>query len=346
MQEPQANTVGLDFATYSEDPDIMFDAQLRFQRWYRHNLLHDGDLGMPERWHVYVDFQNCYEAAWFGCPVEYHAGEVPDTRPAFTERPEALLDRGLPDPFGGFMGRGLEYHARMAERAERETFLDLPISAAAPGFGMGTDGPMTVACSLFGAGFVCETMATDPERMWRLLAFITEATIVRMEAFRRRYGVPVPQEGFGMADDSIALISTRMYREHILPHHRRIFDHFATPGPRSIHLCGNATRHFRTIRDELNVMTFDTGFPVDFAWVREQVGPDVRLLGGPHVEFLISATAPEVREECRRILSSGVLEGGRFVLREGNNLAPRTPLPNVAAMYFAAREFGVLEAGQ
>jgi uroporphyrinogen-III decarboxylase len=44
----------------------------------------------------------------------------------------------------------------------------------------------------------------------------------------------------------------------------------------------------------------------------------------------------------RRILQSGVLEGGRFLLREGNNLAPGTPLENTEAMYYAGREFGVL----
>jgi len=33
-------------------------------------------------------------------------------------------------------------------------------------------------------------------------------------------------------------------------------------------------------------------------------------------------------------------EGGKFVLREGNNLAPFTPVANVAAMYAACTEFG------
>ena len=26
-----------------------------------------------------MDFQNCYDAAWFGCPVKYIDGQVPDT---------------------------------------------------------------------------------------------------------------------------------------------------------------------------------------------------------------------------------------------------------------------------
>jgi len=201
---------------------------------------------------------------------------------------------------------------------------------------------MTVACNLFGAEFVCETMADEPERLHRLLDFITEATIRRLTAWRKLAGIPIPQDGFGFADDSIALISTAMYREHLLPYHRCLCEAFGTSAPRGVHLCGDSTRHFRTLRDELNIRSFDTGFPVDFGALRRELGPDVRIQGGPHVHFLMQATPGEVREEVRRILQSGVLDGGFFVLREGNNLAPGTPLENTGAMYHAGLEFGKL----
>jgi uroporphyrinogen-III decarboxylase len=68
----------------------------------------------------------------------------------------------------------------------------------------------------------------------------------------------------------------------------------------------------------------------------------VRILGGPHVELLMHATPAQVRDEVRRIMESGILDGGLFVLREGNNLAPRTPLDNCDALYHAGREFGKL----
>jgi hypothetical protein len=34
------------------------------------------------------------------------------------------------------------------------------------------------------------------------------------------------------------------------------------------------------------------------------------------------------------------MEGGRFILREANDLAPGTPLDNLAAMYHTARIHG------
>lgn len=345
MFSPEANPQRLEFRDYTEDPDAMFDAQLRFQRWSRFNLLQDGPLGLPEagqKWRVWVDFQNYYEAAWLGCPVVYVDGEVPDTRPVFADCPERVMEQGIPDPFGGALARGLEYHERFKARAAKETYLGREIEVAPPGCGVGTDGPMTVACNLFGADFVCTAMAAEPERLRVLLEFITGATIARMIAWRRLSGVPVPQEGFMMADDSIALISTAMYRDHILPHHRRLYDALATPEPpRGIHLCGNASRHFLTLRDELNVWTFDTGFPVDFGGLRCDLGPKARIQGGPHVELLRTGTPEQVRDETRRILESGILTGGgMFILREGNNLAPGTPPENTEAMYRAGREFG------
>jgi len=134
-----------------------------------------------------------------------------------------------------------------------------------------------------------------------------------------------------------------MYREHVLPYHRRLCDAFSSPTQmRGIHLCGDSTRHFHTIRDELNVQVFDTGFPVDFGGLRRDLGPLVRLQGGPHVELLHSGTPAAIRADVQRVLKTGVTDGRRFVLREGNNLAPATPLANTEALYKAGREFGKL----
>ncbi len=341
MFDPAANPERLTFQAYSENPDVMFDALLRFQRWSRFNLLQDAELGLPERWDFAPDFQNYYEAAWLGCAIHYFDGQVPDTLPDFADAPERVMEKGVPDPFGGLMAQVLEYYQHFCQRAAKETYLGRPIRIGIPGGGAGTDGPFTVACNLFGPTFVCEAIAAEPERLHQLLDFITEATIVRITAWRKLGGIPIPQDWFWFADDSIAMISTPMYREHVLPFHRRIYDKFATSQGRFIHLCGDSTRHFKTLRDELNIQSFDTGFPVNFGALRQELGPKVQIHGGPHIEFLRTATPVAIREEVRRILQTGVLDdGGLFVLREGNNLAPLTPLANTEAMYHAGREFG------
>ncbi len=333
-----ANPDGMTFEAYSNDPAVMFETQLRFARWSRFNLLQDQELGTPKEWSVWVDFQNYYEAAWFGCPVEFMDDQVPDTTAAFADCPERVMENGIPDPNGGLMAKLAEYSDYFIERCKTEAFLDKPLKFAHWG-ALGTDGPLTVACNLFGAGFVCETMLGEPERYHKLMDFITTATIARITAGKKRVGAPIPCDGFGIADDSVALISTEAYIDHVLPYHRRIYDAFGNGKGHGMHLCGDATRHFKTIRDELGVVIFDTGFPVDFAGLRRELGDGIRIQGGPHVDFLLRGTPREVYERCREILEGGV-KTGPFMLREGNNLAPHTPLENTEAMFRAGRDFG------
>ena len=340
MLNPDANPTGITYEDYFGSPDVMFDHQLQHHHWIRHNLLYDSELGLPEAWTVSVDFQNSYEQLWYGAELRFIEGDVPDTPPFLTDDNKwAFIDAGPPEPFGGWMGRAWEYLEHFRERAAACEFHGRPVTAGGlPG--AGTDGPFTVACALRGPTALCLDMYEDPEFFHALMALIVEATGRRIRAFRERLGQAVESRAWGFADDSIALLSERAYREFILPHHRRLVDEFGPDGPNSIHLCGDATHLFRAIRDELRVMSFDTGFPVDHGRLREELGPEVTIYGGPHVEVLRAARPEAVREETRRILHSGVMEGGRFVLREANNLAPGTPPANVAAMYEACREFG------
>jgi hypothetical protein len=53
-----------------------------------------------------------------------------------------------------------------------------------------------------------------------------------------------------------------------------------------IHACGDATRHFRTLRDKLGVYEFDTGFPIDWGELRRELGPEVTIWGGPSIMVL------------------------------------------------------------
>ena len=340
MLNPEANPRGVTYEQYFLDPDVMFERQLQHHYWVRHNVPYDAELGLPETWTVNVDLQNSYEQLWYGSELRFIEGNVPDTPPFLTEENKwELIAQGPPDPFSGWMKRAWDYYGHFREKARGHEFHGRPVRVGSlPG--AGTDGPLTIACALRGPTALCLDMHTDPGFYHALMGLIVEATIARIYAFRERLGKPRKTTAWGFADDSIQLVSEATYRELILPYHRRLVDEFGAEGPNSIHLCGDATHLFKTIRDELNVASFDTGFPVDHGWLRRELGPGVTIQGGPHAELLRSGTPAAVRAETRRILRSGVAEGGKFVLREGNNLAPRTPIQNIAAMYEACKQFG------
>jgi uroporphyrinogen-III decarboxylase len=177
---------------------------------------------------------------------------------------------------------------------------------------------------------------------------ITRDAVARNRALGNLAGGWKKAERGTLADDSIQLISPRQYREVVMPAHALWYDEMSLARPedrrRSMHLCGDATRHFKTLRDELGVDSFDTGFPVDHGALRKELGPDVEILGGPNVDVLLRRTPNECAEATRAILQSGVTEGGRFVLREGNNLPPRCPQENLRAVYKTCLAHGRYDA--
>jgi hypothetical protein len=362
LQDPTINTAGITFREYISNPDVMFDTQLKFQYYVRHHIPQDQEMGLPEAcsvhgyqipqvqpmgmtgaWSVYVDLQNIYEGAWLGCPVEFPGeNEAPYCIPILSDDCRSLLfDRGIPDPFkdGGWMQRNVETYERLKQRAGNAIFHGSPVSDEVGLCATGTDGPFTTYCELRGAEKACVDIALDPEYFHQLMEFITEAIVTRITAYRRFLGREIVQETFSFADDSIELVSTDMYREHILPYHRRLVQTFTAGYDNSIHLCGDASRHFKTIKDELNVLHFDTGFPIDHAAVRDELGPEVEILGGPRADLFLGETEALLKE-TKRILESDVRAGKKFVLREGNNLAPRSRPENIWQFYFHAREWG------
>jgi len=329
------------FESYSTDALTMLDFQLHSQAWRAEKIAPycDDPIGLPEEFLVKVDLQNYDEAAFFGAPVVFIPNQVPDTKPIFDgERKNAFRDLGLPDPLkGGWYAKSHQIFDEMSERIHKNpTYCERPIRMTP--FGLWTSGPFTLAIALRGSEFLTD-LYEDPQYAHNLLDYIAEGTIQRIRAHMEFFGLSALEPDMFFADDSIQLISTKMLREFLIPVYRKLIAGLDTPKRIKVHLCGNATRHFKTLRDEINVQEFETGFPVDFGKLRRELGPEVLIHGGPNIMLLLNGTPEAVREETRRILNSGIAEGGRFILREGNNLAPRTPLINLDAMYQEARQF-------
>ena len=327
------------FEDYSTDAATMLDFQLRSAVW-RAELIApycDDPIGLPEYFDVKVDLQNYDEAAFLGAPVEFIPHQVPDTRPILDgDHKNALFDAGLPDPLiGSWYAEAHRIFDEMSALiAKNPTYLDRPIRMVP--FGIWTMGPLTIAIALRGHEFLTD-FYEDPDYARNLLDFITEATIARICAHLDFFGLENPHSEMFFADDSIQLISPKMLREFILPFYRKHKAGVTTAEKVKIHLCGDASRHFKMLKEEIGCYDFETGFPIDFGKIRQQLGPDVTIHGGPNIMLLCEGNPDEVAAETKRILDSGVLEGGKFVLREANNLAPHTPFANLDAMYQTAR---------
>lgn len=336
------NPRNVSFYEYSNDPMLMFDMQCSFSEYGKFNIIGDHKMGIPEEgWCVNVDFQNYYEAAWFGCEIKYPQNEVPFAIPLLTDdNKKMLFEKGIPDPFGGFMKKAVEYYDTFISLSKNKTILGQKISDIGAWF-TGTDGMFTVACELRGADNLCIDMYEDSDFYHQLMDYLTESTITRMKAWRKYMGNIEIEKAFWFADDSILLLSNEMYCEFVLPYHKRLANALSTLENRGgVHLCGDATRHFKTIRDELNVYTFDTGFPVNHEELCRELGDEVTIQGGPRAELIKNGSCLEIEQESKRILQAVKPISKKFIFRDGNDIPPYTPLKNISALYEACKKYG------
>jgi hypothetical protein len=342
--DPSLNRHKITWKQYLNDPRTMFEVSLA-HRWHvAHHIPQDAEMGIPSgTWDVCLEFGNVYEEAWFGCEIVYPEDQIATTLPCGAgNRLKSIFERGLPAPFDGFMGKIRAYYEEIQALAQGYAFHGRPVRVHLP-IPASTDGPLTVANGLRGTQ-IFEDMFADEEAYHRLMDFVTTAIIARIRAWRNYLGLEArPARGF-IADDAIQFLSVKTYREKVLPYHQRLIGELFGPGPHGIHLCGNVQRHFPTLVRELNMRAFDTGFPIDFASLRDQVGDEVEIQGGVPVGELLAGPPRAVYERTCKILQSGIMRGGRFILKEANDLAPGVPLENMQAMYAAVHDAGIYPA--
>jgi len=341
LMNPRLNTENIQYTQFCNDPDTTIEVQMRSSYYIRHNLLADHEMGLPsEGWSCGP--ANASEDAWFGCDISYPANNCPLCVPMLRDEDTkySIFDRGIPEPFGGNAEKALRDYDYMLSQVGKRFYKDVPLTSVSVPLAY-TNGPMTVACNIRGTTEFCMDILGDPDYAEQLLDFITDATIARIKAYRKRFFGFEKGTSLAFADDSIQLIGQDTYRDLVLPRHRRLIEELSTgENPNSIHLCGDATRHFPMLKEELNIMSFDTGFPVNHGELLKTLGPEVEVAGGVHVAVLRSGTPEEVRKETRRILEEVKPLSHKFIIEDANNLSPCTPEENIRAMYETVLEYG------
>ena len=344
LLNPVLNPQGYDFESYSHDPRVMLAVQARFWE-HVHTQLNrtcDGPMALPARWTFYLDTQNITDGAYFGDPVHYAPGQCPATHPQRTaDDIGQFLDEDFPPPLENpWLKERLAFYEALKREAKNFTYLGRR-GEVCP-FVLGSDGPMTAGVTLMGESFVT-LMALDPDPCRRFFDWVVDRSLERKRALQQYMGVKDDPQFLGLADDSVQMIGEQMFEDLVLASHRRWYVQNTAP-KRLMHLCGNATRHFELIHRRLGVSSFDTGFPVDHGDLRRRLGPGVEISGGPRVDLLLKGLPGDCAQAAADILRSGIKQGGRFILQEGNNLPPCVPLENLAAVYEVARELGIYDS--
>ena len=149
-------------------------------------------------------------------------------------------------------------------------------------------------------------------------------------------------EGFVfVGDDGIAQMSPQHFEDFGLESLIKLSEHIHGKGLKVMaHNCGKADHLLQYWIDEIKIDRYiGFSYQMDKENIKEIMGGKVSLIGGVDTTNLHDGTPDTVRVDVRDILE--VLKDVRgYVLMDGHNVAPGTPVENLNAVTEAAREFG------
>ena len=132
-----------------------------------------------------------------------------------------------------------------------------------------------------------------------------------------------------------------MFTEFCMPVDDFLFNKIGTglKDGRGIHMCGDSTHLLRALKDDLKITSFNIfGYKVSPKAAAENLGGNARLWGNINPMLLLNGTKEEVKDAARECVLALGPHGG-FMLGDGANVCPGTPLENLAALTEAAQEY-------
>ena len=138
------------------------------------------------------------------------------------------------------------------------------------------------------------------------------------------------------------MIAPDTIRRYIIPWHKKMADiAHEHDMPALLHCCGNLEKVMDDIIDVCGMdakHSFeDVIMPIEQA--KAKYGDRIALLGGVDVDFLVNASADDVRKRTREVLERCMPNGG-YALGTGNSVANYIPVPNYIAMLETGWEVG------
>ena len=147
-----------------------------------------------------------------------------------------------------------------------------------------------------------------------------------------------------LAEDSAQIMSPALFRQFCVPYTGAMFDRFGAGCKfgRGIHMCGDSTHLHHALVKDLKMTHFDIfGYLVPPKVAAANLGRKGILLWGNIDPMLMQNGAPaEVKAAAQECLEAMAPCGG-FMLGDGANVCPGTPLASFQAIMEAAEEYGL-----
>jgi uroporphyrinogen decarboxylase len=265
------------------------------------------------------------EPSAFGVKMQFHPDSPPSVEPLVTDLSFWDYLKPVNPQTDGLMPLMLRLYKVMDERLQ------------ADGLGINmvcARGPMTIASWLSGMTPLLMEVATNPDRVSKILDAVTTTIIRWLHAQLDMLHRP---EGIMLLDDIVGMVSEQHYQEIIHPHLRRIFDEF--DGLIRVYHNDTPCPHLLERLAEANFDVFNFSHKTDIAEVKAKMGHRVALMGNvPPLDVGVRGTPDEVAQSAQECLNKGA-PGGGMILSFGGGVSPGTPAENIDALLRAAGEW-------
>jgi uroporphyrinogen-III decarboxylase len=334
--------VGAKFGDYYADPETMLRTQILAQKWLLENVQTDA-YSITGPWvGAWTDFQNSFEAGSLGCEVIFPEDDIPWVGPGWvkTEKDLARLEK-MDFIHSGINAKQIEYRRSMLAIAEKYPvkFKGGPVSypGAEACLTHTSDGPFGVAGDLMGQTEIFLAAAERPDFVKEVMRIVTDKLIAYLDFCWEEENLPRPRD-FAWTDDLAVSLSAETYAELVLPFEKKLRLNF--DGRLSLHMCGKSDHLLEIFVDDLRIHEFQGfGYEVDLEYIASVMGGKVVLLGNVNPMLIRSGTPAQVREATRRVIEALAPKKG-FIVQDGNNIPPGSPLANINAMMEAAELYG------
>jgi hypothetical protein len=334
---------------YTSDARTMLTCQLQGQKWILEHVRSDFHKIV-----CYPDFMWVEDVDAFGARTVFPKNDSPwVARPHLLQENEDLERlRRVDWVHGGLHGKMLSFYGEMKEIAgDYEILFEdgkvIPaVDTVYPG-GAGIIGIAGLAGDLCSVEKFSMDMFDKPDWVQELLGIIVDKAISWIDAVaelndgKAAFCSDHNEKVIHVGDDGTAQMSPAQIEEFMRPAHRRLADHIrSTGGKVQAHNCGRADHLLKFWKDDVRVDRY-IGFSylTNKQALKDVMGSTVFLMGGIDTVKLHDGTPREVTEDCR--LNLEIFKDCRsFVMMDGHNVAPGTPVENLNAMTEAAEKYG------
>lgn len=261
-----------------------------------------------------VPFCLTLEGEALGCPVEWGSQA---TQPQIMEHLESSFDDfAVP---GDILSRG-----RIPALLEAISLLAASQRDVQP-VNMKVVGPLTLACTLFGAERILLATIEEPDAVKRLLDVLAQFAIELSHA-----AIQAGADTITVADPAASgdLLSADQFVEFALPYEAQVFA--TVPVPTALHICGYTIDLMPHI-GATGALAFSFEEKVEVKDARRLLGDVVSIGNVAPVRTLLNGGPDDVLREARKCFADGV-----DVLAPGCAVPPLTRLENLRAMAAAA----------